>query len=117
MSGQQVQFNITFTTPLNLPADHYFFKPELGLTGLGDFFWLSSPKPSPIPIAPDLQAWIRNPNLNPDWLRAGTDIVGGAPPPTFNAAFSLVGTVIPEPSTAALLLAGLAIVALKRRRA
>lgn len=27
----------------------------------------------------------------PDWLRVGTDIVGGATPPTFNAAFSLSG--------------------------
>ena len=61
------------------------------------------------PFAPDLQSWIRNDNLAPDWLRAGTDVVGGSPAPTFNAAFSLAGetaTVIPEPAGLALVLAG-----------
>jgi hypothetical protein len=38
-----------------------------------------------------LQEWIRNEALQPDWLRVGTDIVGGATPPTFDAAFSLSG--------------------------
>jgi hypothetical protein len=41
--------------------------------------------------------------LDPDWSRVGQDIVGGNPFPTFDAAFSLDGTV-PEPST--LLLVG-----------
>jgi hypothetical protein len=35
--------------------------------------------------------WIRNADLDPDWLRVGTDIVGGSPPPTFNGTFSLWG--------------------------
>ena len=48
--------------------------------------------------------------LDPDWLRIGTDIVGGTTPPTFNAAFTLAGEAIPEPST--LLLIGAALVAL-----
>jgi hypothetical protein len=43
-----------------------------------------------------LQAWIRNSNLAPDWLRIGTDIIDGAPtPPTFNMAFSLTGETVP----------------------
>jgi hypothetical protein len=46
----------------------------------------------------DLQSWTRDQFLDPDWLRIGTDIVGGAPASTFNAAFSLTGT-IPKPST------------------
>ena len=33
--------------------------------------------------------WIRNSNLDPDWLRVGTDIVGGT---TFNGTFSLIGS-------------------------
>jgi hypothetical protein len=37
---------------------------------------------------PDLQSWIRNDALAPDWLRIGTDITGQGP---FNAAFSLSG--------------------------
>jgi hypothetical protein len=47
----------------------------------------------------DLQAWIRNSNLNPDWLRIGTDIIGGATPPTFNMAFSLKGDTVPRAGT------------------
>ena len=53
--------------------------------------------------------------LDPDWLRVGTDIVGGAPP-TFNAAFELAGTV-PEPSTVVLTATGvLALIGIRRRR-
>ena len=48
--------------------------------------------------------------LDPDWLRIGTDIVGGTTPPTINAAFTLAGETIPEPST--LLLIGAAMVGL-----
>jgi hypothetical protein len=33
--------------------------------------------------------WIRNADLEPDWLRVGTDIVGDT---TFNGSFSLSGT-------------------------
>lgn len=54
----------------------------------GHFFWLSTP---PKQFTGDLQEWIRNQALQPDWLRVGTDIVGGATPPTFDAAFSLSG--------------------------
>jgi hypothetical protein len=43
----------------------------------------------------DLQAWIRNEPLQPDWLRVGTDIIGGAA--AFNGTFSLIG--VPEPSS------------------
>ena len=66
----------------------------------------------------DLQEWIRNENLAPDWLRVGTDIVGGgAAAPKFNASFSLTGT-IPEPTTVSLLglaLVGLGVARCKRR--
>ncbi|HEY7296018.1 MAG TPA: Ig domain-containing protein, partial [Dehalococcoidia bacterium] len=63
----------------------------------GNFYWLSAAKPivppgTPFPIGEtDLPAWIRNSGLEPDWLRVGTDIVGGGPAPTFNGAFSLNG--------------------------
>ena len=49
-----------------------------------------------------------HPMLDPDWLRVGMDIVGGATPPTFNTAFSLAGTAIPEPASLTLLALGLA---------
>jgi hypothetical protein len=62
------------------------------------------------PLAPgftDLQSWTRDQFLDPDWLRVGTDIVGGGPAPTFNA-ISISGTVVPEPSTWAMMLLGFA---------
>jgi hypothetical protein len=97
VSGREVQFNVTFTSPLNLPADHYFFRPEVEATG-GEFFWLSAAKPigaDGTPFLPDLQSWIRNTNIAPDWVRVGTDVVGAdattGVAPTFNAAFTLTG--------------------------
>jgi hypothetical protein len=95
VTGGEISVTVTFTTPLVLPAGHYFFIPQVTLSA-GDFYWLSAPKPivTGTPFAPDLQAWIRNEGLAPDWLRVGTDIVGGAAPPTFNGTFSLAGTAL-----------------------
>jgi hypothetical protein len=108
VTGQEVRLNVLFSTPIVLPADHYFFVPQVQLAD-GDFFWLSAPRPIVSPGTPfpsgftDLQTWIRNENLDPDWLRVGTDIVGGSTPPTFNAAFTLSGAAVPEPSSVILL--------------
>ena len=62
---------------------------------------------------------MRSAALDPDWLRVGTDIVGGSPAPTFDQAFTLVGTVVavPEPESWALILAGLAAITGAARRA
>jgi hypothetical protein len=116
VTGKEVQFNVSFSTPLNLPMDHYFFVPQVLLSS-GDFLWLSSPKPitSGTPFAPDLQTWIRNENLSPDWLRIGTDITHQGP---FNASFSLTGSV-PELSTWAMMIlgfAGVGFMAYRRKR-
>lgn len=95
VSGEEVLFSVTFPNAFDLPADHYFFVPQVLLDN-GQFYWLSAPKPivAPgTPFTPDLQSWIRNEALQPDWLRIGTDIVGGSPAPTFNASFSLHGNV------------------------
>jgi len=101
---QEVQFNVTFSDPIDLPPDHYFFVPQVLLSNPNQhFLWLSASRPidaTGTPFAPDLQSWIRNAQLDPDWLRIGTDIVGGT---TFNAAFSLTGSSVPEPGTALLL--------------
>lgn len=96
VTGQAVAFDVTFTPPIVLPADHYFFIPQVVLTS-GQFFWLSAPKPigaEGTPFSMDLQSWTRDANLDPDWLRVGTDIVGGDAPPAFNAAFSLDGVEV-----------------------
>jgi hypothetical protein len=98
VTGNEVRFDVTFAHPFDLPANHYFFVPQVGLSD-GTFLWLSAPKPIVAPGTPflgDLQSWTRDAQLDPDWLRVGTDIITGA---TFNAAFSLTGTV-PEPSSA-----------------
>ena len=92
VTGQEVRFSVTFPHAFELPADHYFFIPQVLLDN-GQFFWLSAQKPIVAPGTPfmaDLQSWIRNEALQPDWLRIGTDIIGGA---TFNASFSLHGNV------------------------
>jgi hypothetical protein len=107
VTGAEVQFTVNFTTPFRLPAgDHDFFVPQVQVTG-GEFYWLSSVRPvggtgsTPFPMGvTDLQAWIRNSNLQPDWLRVGQDIVGPATGfPTFNGTLSLSGDVVPEPSS------------------
>jgi hypothetical protein len=128
VTGTEVQINITFTVPFFVGAsDHDFLRPEVALGSNGDFLWLSAPKPITAPGSPfqfpgggtqDLQTWIRNDGpgaLAPDWSRVGTDVTNQGP---FNAAFSLAGTVVPEPSTWAMACGALcAILLLRRRRA
>jgi len=118
VTGTEVMFDAVLTTPLFLPQDHYFFVPQISVTG-GDFYWISASRPivAPgTPINPDLQAWIRNGNLDPDWLRIGTDIVGGDTPPTFNMAFEIDGDALPEPGTLLLVGSGIALAARRYRR-
>jgi hypothetical protein len=100
VSGAEVNITIAFDPPILLPSDHYFFRPEVSVIG-GDFLYLSAARPivTGTPFLPDLQAWIRNSALKPDWLRIGTDIIGGDVPPTFNMAFSLAGETIPGAGT------------------
>jgi hypothetical protein len=123
VTGQEVQINLTFVTPFDLPSDHFFFVPQVALTNGGQFYWLSASRPisgggtTPFPVGvSDLQAWTRDAALDPDWLRVGTDIVGGTTPPTFNMAFSLSGTDTPEPAATWLVLTGLALVGFRFRQ-
>jgi PEP-CTERM motif len=111
VTGEEVQFSVSFTTPFVLGPDHVFFRPEVDLGSAGNFLWLSAPKPIVSPgtsFTPDLQTWIRTDGpgaLAPDWERIGTDVTHQGP---FNAAFSLTGIVVPEPSTWAMMLIGFA---------
>jgi len=111
VAGEEVRIDVTFSTPFSLPADHYFFVPQVALGGGGQFYWLSASRPisgpGTTPFAPDLQAWTRDSRLAPDWLRVGTDIVGGPTSPTFDLAFNLQGAPVgsvPEPSSVLLFL-------------
>jgi hypothetical protein len=111
VTGQEVAFDVTFTTPFDLAAGHYFFVPQVELNN-GTFEWLSAPRPITSgtgPFVGDLQAWTRDGMLDPDWLRIGTDIVGGTQAPTFNMAFSITGVnAVPESSTWAMMILGFA---------
>lgn len=114
LTGQEVQIDLTLTSPFNLPADHLFFVPQVALSNGAQFYWLSASRPisgagtTPFPAGvTDLQAWTRDSGLDPDWLRVGTDIVGGT---TFNTAFSLQGSAVPEPSTYPVVFAGLLLI-------
>lgn len=117
VSGQEVRFDINFNDAISLAADHYFFVPQVELKN-GNFLWLSAAKPivgGSGPFTPDLQSWIRDENLDPDWLRIGTDIVGGT---TFNQAFSVSGvSAVPLPGATWLFLSGmLGVMGLGKRR-
>jgi hypothetical protein len=103
VTGKEVTFNVKFGKhPFDLPAGHYFFVPQVGLAkkapAAAHFLWLSAPRPIVPPGTPfpagstDLQSWMRDdPPLAPDWLRIGTDVIGGT---TFNASFAVSGATV-----------------------
>jgi hypothetical protein len=104
VTGEEVEFDVTFNTPFALGPNHVFFRPEVDLGSSGDFFWLSAAPGTA--FSPNLQSWIRNDGagaLAPDWERIGTDVTGQGP---FQAAFTLTGETVPEPSSVLLLLSG-----------
>jgi hypothetical protein len=113
VTGQEVQINVTFATPISLGAGQFFFRPEVGLGNAGDFLWLSAP------FTP-LQSWIRTDGpgaLAPDWERIGTDVTDQGP---FDAAFSLTGTStgtpVAEPGSLALLATAIGFVGFAKSR-
>jgi len=94
LTGEEVEIDVNFTSPIDLATGHYFLVPQVLLSNGAQFEWLSASRPisgaGTTPIMPDLQAWTRDAKLDPDWLRVGADIVGGTTPPTFNLALSSV---------------------------
>jgi hypothetical protein len=122
LTGTEVRFSFSFLSPLILDPNHYFFVPSEEFSDGTGFYWLSSGRPisgtGTTPFSPDLQTWVRDNPLEPDWLRVGTDIVDGSPAPTFNASFSLTGlnSAVPEPATWAMMLLGFGLIAAGMRR-
>jgi hypothetical protein len=97
VNGQEIALSVTFNPTIKLEKNRYYIALQVNTAIGGSFYWLSAQRPivttgGGTPFASDQQAWISNGNITPDWLRVGTDIVGGATPPTFNAAFTLIGT-------------------------
>src|SRR5207249_3834587 len=45
VTGEEVRIDVTLTTPFSLPADHYFFVPQVQLSS-GTFLWLSAAGPT-----------------------------------------------------------------------
>ena len=109
VTAQEILITVNFNTPVVLDPNHYFFRPE-ALVNSGDFLWLSAPKGQ---FPSDLQTWIRNDALAPDWIRIGTDVTGQGP---FDASFSLSGNTVPEPPTLGLLGGGLSALAFWRKK-
>src|SRR5262249_6377329 len=50
-TGEEVETTTPFPPPILLPADHYFFRPEVQVDG-GEFLYLSAPKPILAPGTP-----------------------------------------------------------------
>jgi hypothetical protein len=114
VTGDEVEFDVNFLTALMLNPDHYFFVPQVTLSN-GDFLWLSALRPitgGSGPFTPDLQGWTRDDGIDPDWLRVGTDIVGGTPAPSVNFTFALAGETVAVPEPSGFLLIGLPLAAL-----
>ena len=45
VTGEENDFSMSFTNDLLLPANHYFFVPQVGHGSDGNFLWLSAPRP------------------------------------------------------------------------
>ena len=117
-AGQEVRFDVTFATPFDLAADHYFFVPQVA-DRPGTFFWLSASahlRPGNA-VLPDCRPGSATP-LDPDWLPSAPTS-SAARRPHLQPRLPLSGTTVaavPEPETWALFAGGFALLALRGRR-
>jgi hypothetical protein len=105
-TGEEIEFDVTFTNGVELDPNHLFFRPQVDVADGGQFFWLSAARPAGAQVAPgitDLQSWVRNDSLAPNWERVGNDVIGAG---SFNMAFSLTGNAVPEPASWAMMIMG-----------
>ena len=111
VTGQEVQFNVLFSTPFYLPADHYFFVPQVQLTQRR--FLLALGAQADRPAGDAVPGRLHRPPRMDSQRKPGSGLAagrnrhrGGSPAPTFNATFSLSGSVVPEPSSVIMLSLG-----------
>jgi hypothetical protein len=108
IAGEEVQFNVTFSDPLILPADHYFFVPQVEVKDAAISFGCRRRDRST--AAPGLSLGIcrSDPRCHarPGLAACRHGHPGRRDTPTFNAAFSLSGSAVPEPSSWAMIVLG-----------
>ena len=112
ITGQEVLFTVNFTTPIDLPPDHYFFVPQVEVNG-GEFLWLSGTRPNLLFPAgfTDLQSWTREQSLIQ--IGSASERTSSEESSTdFNAAFSLDGVETPLPGALPLFATGLGVLGL-----
>ena len=97
-TGQEVEIKINFIKPIILPAGHYFFRPEVLVTGVT--FCTCRRRDRPRPSFRGRLASLDS------QFATGARLVAnrhghhrGATPPTFNMTFALAGETIPEAGT------------------
>ena len=103
ITGEEVQFNITFTVPIDLPADHYFSSLKSRSSNRAGISSGCLPpgrsgrrEPLSLRALRTCRAG-REPISRSRLVACWQDIVGGSPGPTFNAVFSLTGRPSPSP--------------------
>ena len=122
VTGEEVRFNVTFSTPFTLGPDHVFFRPEVDVGNAGNFLWLSAPKPI---VSPGTPFAMTSRLGSVRMVLARSHRIGSASAPTSpirvhsTRRFRLTGFVVPEPSTWAMMLlgfSGLTYASLRRAR-
>ena len=75
VTGQEVQFNVLFSTPFSLPADHYFFVPQVQL--IERRFLLALGAQADRPAGDAVPGWLHRPPRMDSQRKPGTGLAAG----------------------------------------